>query len=301
MNNLLRSAAALLLAGAATQAQTVISDKFDVTNVGTGFALGEGVNSEINPPATRMTGSAVDGLSYLNRATKATTAYSIDANGKVRVTSGAQSGRFTLTGDGVNPFDFSTALGLASATPSAPVTYDVTISMDNNATSPGTQRVSFALGTEEGTTAVWDFGLQLHRAVATDTFASVSKRIDTGSSGLAADQNAVMFAMPAGTVGDEVNFLLRVTDAGAETTTFSSRVQLSIDGGNSWAYDTSTDASLVNGWRFDGTERFFMFDIASNDKFITYDNFSVVVPEPSVTLLGLVGGLTMLFRRRRSS
>jgi hypothetical protein len=203
-----------------------------------------------------------------------------------------------LTSGGTVPFDFSTALGIGSASAANPVFYDVTISMDNN--SPVVQRMSFAISTQEGANSVWDFGLQLFRTGTTATPGTeydVAKRINTGSSGLGANQNTVIFQ--AGTAATEVDFLMRVSDAGAETTTFNSRVQVSIDGGATWAYDTMNDASLSNGFRFDGTGRYFVFDIAANDAFVTYDNFSVeIVPEPSMAALGVLGIAALLIRRR---
>ena len=135
--------------------------------------------------------------------------------------------------------------------------------------------MSFALGTVESSAGDWDFGLQLYRAATGDDFYTVGKRIDVGSSGLASDQNASIFAMAAGTVNSEVSFVIRVTDAGAQTSAFNSRVQVSQDGGATWFYDTANDASLTSGWRLDGASRYFSWDIAANDSFVTYDNFSV--------------------------
>jgi hypothetical protein len=110
--------------------------------------------------------------------------------------------------------------------------------------------------------------------------------------------------MASGSVNSEVSFVIRVTDAGSETPTFNSRVQVSQDGGNTWAYDTLSDASLTSGWRLDGPGRYFSWDTAANDSFVTYDNFSVTViqaavPEPSVLALGLLAGVVGLIWRRR--
>ena len=302
MKNLMKSAAVLLLACVTAQGQTIIADNYNVVNVGDGFLLGAGVNSGINPPDTRLTGSAADGLRYMNRAAKLDTAYYIGGNARLRVNSGAQSGRITLSADGTTPFDFATALGISAATPANPVEYDITLSMDNNGTA--IQRFSFALGTMESSAGDWDFGLQLYRAVAGQDFYTVGKRIDIGSSGLAADQNAAILAMAAGTVNTEVSFVIRVTDAGEETSAFNSRVRVSQDGGATWFYDTLADSSLTSGWRLDGPSRYFSWDIAANDSFVTYDNVSVTVitpaiPEPSVMALGLLAGVVGLIWRRR--
>ncbi len=48
----------LLVAGAASYGQTIIADNYNVTGSGTGFALNTGVNTGINPPTTRLTGTA---------------------------------------------------------------------------------------------------------------------------------------------------------------------------------------------------------------------------------------------------
>jgi hypothetical protein len=245
-----------------------------------------------------LTGTAADGLRYITRTAKDPTGFYIGGNARLRVNSGAQSGRVTLSADGTTPFNFASALGIGAATPANPVEYDITISMDNNATA--IQRMSFALGTVEGSAGDWDFGVQLYRAVAGENFYTVGKRIDVGSSGLASDQNAGVLNMAAGTVNSEVSFVIRVTDAGAETSTFNSRVRVSQDGGATWFYDTLADASLTSGWRLDGPGRYFSWDTAANDSNVTYDNFSVtIVPEPSTLALGILGAVALLVGRRR--
>ena len=55
---------------------------------------------------------------------------------------------------------------------------------------------------------------------------------------------------------------IRITDAGSETTTYNSRVQVSLDGGATWFYDTSTDDDLPNGWRLNGAGRYLLWDVA---------------------------------------
>ena len=236
------------IGGSAIGATPIISDDYNVTGSGTGFNLDAGVNSGINPPKTRLTGSAAAGLRYLaTDATKLAANYSISGN-TLHVASAASSGRLSLSLDGTTAFDFGTALGISSATAANPVVYDVTIGMANNAA--GTQRFSFALGTAENNANFWDFGIQLYRAAAADTFYQIGKRIDrvsyttaTDSSGTTSDINASIMPTAAGTFGSQLDFLMRVTDAGAETTTFNSRIQLSKDGGSSWFYDTQSDPS----------------------------------------------------------
>ncbi|HOX57737.1 MAG TPA: PEP-CTERM sorting domain-containing protein [Candidatus Paceibacterota bacterium] len=309
MKNLIQAIAVLLLACATAQAEDIllISDNYDVTDSATGFGANSGVNKQI---ATRMTGSAATGLSYIQTATdKSAAAFSI-TGGKIAVKRSPNSGRFTLSADGTTAFNLASVLGTASATPAAPVIYEITMSMAN--TYQNTTRFSFALATVESNANVWDFGIQLYRADGADDFYQIGKRIDSGSRvgaqtpDAAGDINESIIATEAGTYGSELNFLMRVTDAGAESgANYHSQLQLSLDGGNSWFYDTAKDEDLPNGWRLDGAGRYLSWDQAGAGSGITaptvtYDNFSVtIVPEPSSLALGLLAGAVGLIWRRR--
>jgi hypothetical protein len=308
-NNLSVSLLATVLSATLAHGQLLIlSDDYNVTGNGTGFVLDTGVNSGINPPTTRLTGSIAADLRYIQTFTgKAATAYSITDNKLVTALS-ANAGRFTLSADGTAAYDFSSVLGIAAATPANPVVYDIAISMAN--TVSGTTRFSFAVATTEDNANFWDFGLQLYRANSANDFYTIQKRVDrvsytleTDSSGNTGDINAAITTLGAGTYGTEIDFLIRVTDAGAEASTFNSRVQLSMDGGGSWFYDTATDSALALGFRFDGLSRYFSWDQAgatSGTGDVTYDNFSVtLVPEPSTFALGMMGGLALLALRLR--
>ncbi len=261
-----------LLAAVRVSGQEIIADSFNVANAGTGFGLHSGVNAGINPPTTRLTGITAANLRYFTTTTKPATAFAIAGN-KLRVTPAANPGRFTLSADGTTAFDFAGALGSLLATPQQPVVYDLTISMAN--LSPGPHRCSFALAATEGDATTWDFGIQLYRATATDNFYTIGKRIDVAASGLATDVNTFITNTPVGTAGSEVNLVMRITDAGSETATFNSRVQLSLDGGFTWFYDTATDPDLPTGWRLNGAGRFIIWDVAPDAGNVTYDNFSV--------------------------
>src|ERR1051325_4157010 len=143
---------AIAVGGSAFAQTAIISDTYTGTTSGTGFALGNGVNTGINPPTTRLTGTAVANLRYYQTATaKPASQYDINS-GRLRVTADTTSsiGRFTLSANGSTPFDFGPALGAPYASATNKATYDVTISMRNNAS--GTQRFSFALATVEGDT-----------------------------------------------------------------------------------------------------------------------------------------------------
>lgn len=271
---------ATLLGMSAFGQTTIISDNYNVTTSGTGFALGAGVNTGITPPTTRLTGTAAPNLRYYQTATaKLAASYDINSN-RLRVGTDSGIGRFVLSANGSTAFDFGPALGAPYASPSNQATYDITITMRNNAS--GTARFSFALATVEGDTGAWDFGLQLYRATGSDDFYTVQKRIDANSSGFGTDWNAVMATTASGTWvasgQSNINFLIRVTDAGAETgANYNSRIQVSTNAGASWIYDTSTDSGLTNGFRFDAAARIIIFDQAANTSgAVFYDNFSIV-------------------------
>ncbi len=171
----------LLVEADAPQAQVIVADSYNVAAAATGFALNTGVNSGINPPATRLVGVAAAILRYLQTTTKADSAFGISGN-KLRVVAAANPGRFTFSTDFTSPFNFASAMRTAAATPASPVVYDLTIHMANN--SAGVQRCWFALGAAEGDAFTWDFGIQVHRNASTDNYYMIGKRIDTKASGL---------------------------------------------------------------------------------------------------------------------
>jgi hypothetical protein len=277
--------AILLLAGDAACGQVIITDNYNVTPNGTGFGLGQGVNTGINPPTTRLTGTAAANLRYIQTFTsKLPSQFDINSS-RLRVVkdpSSSVSGRFTLSANGSAAFNFASALGTASATPANPVIYDLKISMRNDATT--TSRFSFALTTVEGDAYTWDFGVQIYRATSGDTLYTIQRRINNLSSGVA-DMNLPI--TNAGAVKTTVNFLIRVTDAGSESgANYHSRVRVSMDGGGTWIYDTMTDSGLPNGFRFDGPGRYIDFDVAGNlSDSVYYDSFSIVPAPVSATLI----------------
>ena len=260
----------LVIAGAVASGQVIVADNYNVTPNGTGFALGQGVNTGINPPTTRLTGTAAANLRYIQTFTsKAASQFDINSS-RLRVVKDpttSVSGRFTLSVNGSTPFDFGPAMGVPGATPATPVTYDLKISMRNDATTAS--RFSFALTTVEGHAHYWDFAVQVYRASSGDTLYTIQRRIDRGSyngtttADATGDINSPI--TNAGAVKTMVNFLIRVTDAGAESGgNYHSRVRVSMDGGSTWIYDTTTDSALPNGFRFDGPGRYIDFDVAGN-------------------------------------
>ena len=288
LNGLLLAA----LAVGTARSQTILSDNYGAVNVNSGFALGEGVNTDINPPTTRLTGTAAADLRYLQTAFgKDPSQYDINGN-RLRVIKDTSSsiGRFTVSANGVNPFDFGPAMGSAYASPADSATYDIKISMRNDST--GTARFSFGIATAEGDVTTWDFGIQMARASGQNYY-NIYKRIDDASSGVG-DINAVMTTTAATTWQTLLPFLIRITDAGTETSAYNSRVQVSMDNGSTWIYDTSTDGSLLNGFRFDGPGRVIIFDQAGNTGGnVFYDSFSIVsthAPPPPPERIWTGGG-----------
>jgi endonuclease/exonuclease/phosphatase family metal-dependent hydrolase len=271
-----------ILAGGFAHASTlVLGDSYNVTGAGAGFALGNGLNSGINPPTTRLTGTAAANLRYINTGDKSWTVYSIAAN-RIQVAAATNVGRFVLSADGKNSFDFAPALGTAAATPTSPVVYDLSIRMNN--ASVGNQRFSIALGTAEGDVDTWAFGVQVYRESGGDNFYTLGKRVDTGASGLGSDLNTPITTLTGNTFGNDITVLMRVTDAGAESSAFHSRVQVSLNGGNSWCYDTDSDADLPNGWRFNGPGRHIIWHVSNNAGPVTYDAFTLKLNPPANNL-----------------
>lgn len=259
------------LCASALGAQIIVSDSYDVANSGSGFGLDSGVNSGINPPTTRLTGSEAAGLLYIKMyGTKADSAHYITNNSELAIAPANNFSTLSLSSDGANPYDFGPAINSVSESPSSPGVYDLTITMAN--VSSGNQRFSFAISSVAGTAPNWDFGIQLYHANAGDSFYTLQKRIGSSASGIAAINAPIA---TVGTYPNAVSILIRVTDAGAESSVnYSSRVQVSVDGGNTWIYDTAMDAALPNGWRFSGASRYLFWDIAPSAGPVTYDNFS---------------------------
>ncbi len=292
------SLAFLLAGGAAVAATVIISDDYNVTTDTTGFTLNTGINFGINPPwATRLTGNAAAGLRYVQTgAGKAASAHQI-YNNQLRVATDGNSGHFALSRNGATSYDFGEAMNIAAATPANPAIYQLRIKLRNNATS--TARFSFAIATADAVANDWDFGIQMYRANPADTFYQIQRRINAASSSGGANLNAVLGTTAPGTVGTLCGFLIEITDAGAETTTYSSRARVSFDDGATWVYDTSADTgNMPAGWRFDGPGRFIIFDQAANNSgAVFYDDFSLTwisgppLPEPGLAKVWSGNGL----------
>jgi hypothetical protein len=264
-------------------ADTIVADNFNVVGAGTGFGLDTGINSGIGSGKTRLVGIAADGLHYIHTGgTRSLSCFDIDRN-RLRIKEGGKPFRFTLSANGKAPFDFGPALRSDYASKTNRSIYDVRISMRNDATSDS--RCSFGISTRDGEVTKLDFALQLYRAKPKDTFYTIRKRFDRGSIvGIASpdasgDVHEVMTTTARGSVGTMIDFIIRVSDAGAEGTEhYNSRIQVSLNNGKTWVYDSDIDKSLRNGFRFDSTARYFIFDQAPNASgMVFYDDFSVTM------------------------
>lgn len=265
--------AAVLGAFTANSQTLIVSDNYNVTTSGTGFDLGSGVNTGIIPPTTRITGIASNDLRYIETVTtRPATKYDINSN-RLRCSTDSGIGRFTISANGSTAFDFGPVLGATYASPTNKAVYDIKISMRNDATS--TARFSFGIATAEGDVTTWDFGIQMYRSSGANAY-TIQYRVDSASSGNG-DINQPIGNTAPNTTNTMIAFLIRVTDAGAETTAYNSRVQVSMDNGATWAYDTDLDtAFLPNKFRFDGPGRVIVFDQAGNSSGnVFYDNFSI--------------------------
>src|SRR4051812_4017335 len=82
----------IICSNSAHGATTVINDDCTVTTSGTGFALNAGVNTGVNPPTTRLTGSAAANLRYIQTFTnRLGSHYDINSN-RLRITADAEIG-----------------------------------------------------------------------------------------------------------------------------------------------------------------------------------------------------------------
>lgn len=271
----------------ATHAQTVlVADNYNVAGSGTGFGLNAGVNSGINPPTTRLTGTAAANLRYFKVAgNRNNNLHYITNSSKFAIGFGT-----ALTTVSIRPesgiADFSPYLPASPATPSV---YEVRIDIAN--LTAGTTRCGLGISSTPGGSSLWDFGIQLYRASTANDFYTVAKRLGANVTGGAAI-NATIGT--AGTFGEDVSFLIRVTDAGAESFTYSSRVQVSVDDGATWLYDTMDDAThLPNGFRFPAIPRFIYWQAETSSGPVTYDNFSITLisgPEQPPRALWTGGG-----------
>ncbi|MDB6024769.1 MAG: hypothetical protein JWM68_992, partial [Verrucomicrobiales bacterium] len=299
----------LAISGIALQGVEIVRDNYTATNVNAGFALGNGVNSGINPqgtpPFTRITGTSAANLRYLYTQTgtaKSTNSFTI-GNGltantnRLKVAGSGSSGRFTLSANGTAPFDFAPALGVPNASPTNPSIYEIQITMDNDTpTANGNARFSLGFATAEIDANNWDFGIQLYRIGTADLNYTVQKRINSLSHGFPSPTNInspIITGGVAGAFGTEVTFRIHVTDAGPESgTNYNSRIEVYIIGASATnlIYDTQASAEVANKWRLDGPGRFISWDIAGNTV-ATYDNFAVtLISAPSVSQTVWNGG-----------
>jgi hypothetical protein len=247
----------------------IINDNYNTTGSGSGFALGSGVNTGINPPTTRLTGQAAPNLRYIKTSgTKADTAHTITAN-KFQISRVASdSSTISLSSSGTGPFDFGSVLNSLAASPVLPSVYDISITISNGAAS--NQRCSFAISSAQGTANNWDFGLQLVHTNTSDAYYNVFKRISPTAGG--AQLNSVIGIVPYPT---PASLVIRVTDAGAELSTSNTVIQVSTNAGASWFYNSSADSELPTGFHFPAASRFIYWDAAGGAGPVTYDNFSI--------------------------
>ncbi len=198
--------------------------------------------------------------------TKAASSYAI-VNNALRVDVAANSGRFTFTAGGGTPQDLGPALGSASATAATPATYDLAVKMSN--ASGSTARASFGLATADDGVQNWSLGIQL---VNNGANLDLYRRVDAGCNPSGADYNDVIATL-AGKAGTVVDLRVRITDAGAESSTgrYNSRYEV-------YANGALVFTSATGDFRFQSSAaRLVLFDIAGNAGPVTYDVFSLTL------------------------
>jgi formylglycine-generating enzyme required for sulfatase activity len=250
--------------------QLLLSDSYDVTggnSPGTGFGADgptAGVNYQI---ASRLSGTAAAGLRYVKTATtKAASSYAI-LNNQVHVAVATNSGRFSFTADGATPFDLGPALGVTRATALEPVSYELAVKFANH--SPGTLRSSFGLATADDGVQNWSLGLQL---VNNGANLDIYRRVDASCNSSGTDYNDVIATL-AGKAGTEVDLRVRITDAGAESSTgkYNSKYEVFANG-------NLVFTSATGSFRFaNSAARVVLFDTAGSAGPVTYDAFSLTL------------------------
>jgi len=244
--------------------QLVLSDSCDVTggsSPGTGFGVNAGVNYQIT---ARLSGSASNGLSYLQTATtKAPSSYSIVSN-KIAVAVAANPGRFTFSADRATPKDLGSVLGSDTATPAQPTIYDLSAKISNR--SSGTERTSFGVASADGGIQDWQLGVQL---VNSGSDLTLYRRVDSASNPSGADYNSIIATLP-GLSGAEISLRIRITDAGAESgSAYNSKYEVYANGSLIFT-SSSGDFRFANS-----ATRIILFDTAPSAGPVTYDDFSL--------------------------
>lgn len=221
-----------------------------------------GVNYQI---AVRLSGTASNGLSYLQTATtKSASAYSITSN-RIAVAVAANPGRFTFTADGTTPKNLGAAIGTGTASAAAPAKYELAVKMSNH--SGGIDRTSFGLATADSGIQDWDLGIQF---VNNGANLDIYRRINSASNPSGTDYNNVITTL-TGQAGAEVDLRLLITDAGSETGAgnFNSRYEV-------FANENLIFSSAAGDFRFaNSATRLVLFDTAGNAGPVTYDAFSL--------------------------
>lgn len=252
----------------------LLSDSGDVsggTSPGTGFGAdgpSAGVNYQLS---SRLGGSLAPGLRYLQTATtKAASSYAIVSN-QIHVAVAANPGRFSFTSDGATPLDLGPALGVTRATALEPASYELAVKVANH--SSGTPRTSFGVSTGDDGVQNWSLGIQL---VNNGANLDLYRRVDGSCNPSGSDYNDVIATL-SGKAGTEVDLRLRITDAGAESSTGKYNSKYEVYANGALAY-----SSAAGDFRFaNSAARVVLFDTAGNTGPVTYDAFALTLLTPT--------------------
>jgi hypothetical protein len=250
--------------GGSTFVGKVIADTYDVSggnSPGSGFGTNAGVNYQLGG---RLTGAAAGSVSgYRFGASGGTSPrvasdFSILGN-RLTVAPRNGNGRFEMSPDGVNGFDFGSYI--------AGRTYDLSVQMTIDVVGANyAQRMSLSISDVGGVSVDnLDFGIQIGSDGAGGL--GVYKRIDAASSSTGADVNTrITNGLP---IGAPINLKVHIVDYNADSTNYSSTYQVFVNG-----------VSVNSGsFRFDisPTSRFLIFDIAAHEGNVHYDNLDLTV------------------------
>ncbi len=269
-----------LALGSAHGATLVLSDNFDVVGSGTGFNLDTGVNRGITATSTRLQGTAAAGIRY-NKIEGGrngslhwiTNSAAGQPPGKLFINYGGAPSTIALTNIAGGLTDFGPALFATAATPDVPSVYHLQMTMANI----GTNRFGFGISSAPGIPNNWDFGFEIYRDDESTQNLSMQARMNQNSAGVGANVSSFV-TNDVGLAGEEITFLIRMTDAGAETGTYNSRGEIAIirNGTTNWIYDTQLDtANVPYGLRFRNTPRYLLLYVPGGAGPVTADDLSL--------------------------
>jgi arylsulfatase A-like enzyme len=238
-----------------------VADSCDVpggNSPSSGFGANAGVNYALG---ARLTGAAAPAHGYRLGSTGGTSPrqasdFSISDN---RITAAPRNGngRFEFSDDGTSGVNFANLIAGAS--------YELSVKMNISMVgSSYAQRMSLGLS-DTSNAAVGDVDLGIQIGTDGTGGLGVFKRVDAASNAGGSDINTrILNGLPVGT---PVAITLRIVDYNANTSDFASSYEIFVNG-------TSVNSGA---FRFNGPDRYLVFDVAAHEGPVHYDDLHLMV------------------------